>query len=150
LGRAHDFVRPASGSTRESIKGLLDVIFSPYVDGDKMQRVVVRGDESAISPAATTPIALIFHELATNSAKYGALSVDGGHITVDVTEGQENVRLLWQEHNGPAPMDNGNSGFGTRLVELAVTGQLQGSWERRFETEGLVVELVLPRDAIAP
>lgn len=150
LGRAHDFVRPASGSTRERLKGLLGVIFEPYTDGSQNPRVLVSGDESAISTAATTPIALIFHELATNSAKYGALSVDGGTITLDVTENADSVRLLWQEHGGPAPVDNGNSGFGTRLVELAVTGQLQGSWERRFDLEGLMVELVLPREAIEP
>ncbi len=150
LGRAHDFVRPASGSTQESLKGLLLVVFSPYLDDKKEPRVLVRGEESTVSPAATTPLALIFHELATNSAKYGARSVDDGHVTLDIAEDTEQVRLLWQEHGGPTPQDNGNAGFGSRMVELAVTGQLQGSWERRFEAEGLVVELVLPKDAIAP
>ncbi|WP_160590570.1 sensor histidine kinase [Alteraurantiacibacter aestuarii] len=150
LGRAHDFVRPASGSTRESLKGLLEVVFAPYRAAGQEPRVIVTGQESAVGQAAATSIALIFHELATNSAKYGALSVDGGTVTLNIAEDGEQVHLLWQEHGGPPPQDNGKSGFGSRLVDLTVTGQLQGSWERRFEPAGLVVELVLPRDAIAP
>ena len=149
LGRAHDFVRPAGGDTRGSLRGLLDVLFAPYGS----DRIRVDGDESAIAPRAATPLALVFHELATNSAKYGALSADGGQVTLDVTDQPEQVNLLWRESGGPAPRNTQNpdgAGFGSRLVEMSVTGQLGGSWERRFEPEGLVVELTVSKDAIAP
>ncbi len=150
LGRAHDFVRPASGSTRESLSGLLEVLFAAYSAGGNEPRIRVRGDECAIDPKAATPLALIFHELATNSAKYGALSVDQGHVTLAVTERGDEITLLWTEHGGPKPVDSGGTGFGSRMVEMAVTGQLQGSWERRFEDAGLAIELRLSKAAISP
>ena len=149
LGRAHDFVRPASGSTRESLKGLLEVMFAPYGDG----RVQIGGEEVAIAPRAATSLALVFHELATNSAKYGALSTDEGGVTLNIMGDGEVVKLFWQERGGP-PIETvpevDSSGFGSRLVEMSVTGQLGGSWERRFERDGLVVELTVSKEAIAP
>ncbi len=150
LGRAHDFVRPASGSTRESLLGLLDVLFAPYRTGTDDARIRVNGADASISPRAATPLALVFHELATNSAKYGALSVDEGHVDLAVTDKGTDILLRWTERGGPEPEESGETGFGSRMVEMAVTGQLQGSWERHFEKEGLVVELVLQKKAIAP
>ncbi len=150
LGRAHDFVRPSGASARESLLGLLEVIFTPYRNGAGEPRVLVRGDEGAISHKAATPMALIFHELATNSAKYGALSAEGGHVTLDIDSSQGQLHLQWKEHGGPPVTQQGEAGFGSRMVDLAVTGQLQGSWEKRFEQDGLAVELVIPASVIAP
>lgn len=149
LGRAHDFVRPSDGAYRENMKGLLEVIFAPYVGLEEDPRVQVRGVDCAIGIKATTPLALVFHELATNSAKYGALSVDSGHVKLEITDKGDAVCLLWKEHGGPAPVDSGENGFGSRMVELAVTGQLQGNWDRRFEDDGLAVSFELSKTAIA-
>lgn len=149
LGRAHEFVSPAHGTSRESLAGLLDVIFKPYRDSRDQPRVTVSGAELAVSPGSATPLALVFHELATNSAKYGALSVEGGHVSLAIAGADGRVRLSWKEHAGPAPDAGGTAGFGSRLVELAVTGQLQGQWERRFEDDGLAVELDLPAAALS-
>ncbi|TIX49282.1 PAS domain S-box protein [Alteraurantiacibacter aquimixticola] len=150
LGRAHDFVRPADGSTGESLLGLLDVLFAPYRDGEGSPRVAVDGDDGAIGHRAATPLALVFHELATNSAKYGALSTEEGRVSLTISAEGDALRLDWKEQGGPPPQDNGENGFGSRMVELAVTGQLQGKWERRFEGDGLAVSFDLPREAIAP
>lgn len=156
LGRAHEFVRPASGDTRESLKGLLEVLFAPYVV-DGRARVQVTGCEAAIAQRAATPLALVFHELATNSAKYGALSAPAGHVTLAIADEGEALRLVWREHGGPPPgaddiaaQEGGDTGFGSRLVEMSVTGQLGGSWIRRFEPGGLVVELTVSKEAVAP
>jgi PAS domain S-box-containing protein len=156
LGRAHEFVRPAGGDTRESLKGLLEVLFAPYSAG-RAGRVEVSGEDAAISARAATPLALVFHELATNSAKYGALSAAEGRVTLDITHQGDTLQLLWREHGGPPPpadlpaaQPGGDTGFGSRLVEMSVTGQLGGSWVRRFEAEGLVVDLTISRQAIAP
>ena len=156
LGRAHDFVRPTEGDTRESFRGLLEVLFAPYGSAGE-QLVQVAGDDTLIAPRAATPLALVFHELATNSAKYGALSAEGGHVTLDIVDEGETLRLLWREHGGPVPAAvaasggaDGTSGFGSRLVDMSVTGQLGGSWERRFEPGGLAVELTVSKQAIAP
>jgi len=149
LGRAHDFVRPDDGETRESLLGLLANIFAPYRDMDGGDRIVVSGDDASVSARAATPLALIFHELATNSAKYGALSSEDGTVSLTLADGGENIVLEWRETGGPAGDPDAESGFGTRLVDMSVTSQLQGSWERRFEPGGMVARITLPRTAIA-
>ena len=150
LGRAHDYVRPASGATSDSLLGLLEALFAPYRDANGAPRVTVTGADVPITPDAATPLALVFHELATNATKYGALSVPGGTATLAISGDDARTRLSWHEHGGPAPASTpGESGFGSRLVELAVTGQLQGRWERHFAAEGLKVELDLPKSALS-
>ena len=92
----------------------------------------------------------MFHELATNSAKYGALSVEDGTIDLTIADGGETLVVHWVEHGGPPPAGELKEGFGSRLVEMSVTGQLGGWWQRRFEPAGLVCELTVSKDAIAP
>ena len=149
LGRAHDYVRPAGGERRTSLHGMLGDLFDPYgIDGHA--RVAIHGDDAAIAARAATPLALVFHELATNSAKYGALSVEDGTIDLSITDHGDRVSLGWVEHGGPPPPQGEPAvGFGSRLVEISLSGQLGGSWERRFEPDGLVCELVVSKAAIA-
>lgn len=148
LGRAHEFVRPGDGLQQDSLAGLLEALFSPYTDTDGQPRVRVSGFDGQMGPRAATPLALVFHELATNSAKYGALSAEDGHVELVLEEQCEDVVLRWSEHGGPPVRDNGEAGFGSRLVEMSVTGQLQGSWERRFAEDGLLVQIALPKSAL--
>jgi PAS domain S-box-containing protein len=150
LGRAHDYVRPAGGERRTSLHGMLGDLFSAYSAAGS-PRVAVHGDDARIAPRAATPLALVFHELATNSAKYGALSAEHGTIDVTITDHGEVMVLRWVEQGGPPPpVGEPSEGFGSRLVEMSVTGQLGGSWQRRFEPDGLVCELTVSKDAIAP
>lgn len=148
LGRAHDFVRPVGGATLGHLRGLLKELFAPYGFGDGA-RVTVVGDDIAISSRAATPLALVFHELATNSAKYGALASAQGTVTLRIADKGDTVRLLWSEKGGKPAKKAPKEGFGTRLVEMSVSGQLRGSWQRRFEDDGLVVEMTLPKAAIS-
>ncbi len=147
LGRAHDFVRPTDGAERDNLLGLLGELFAPYGSGDG-GRVRISGDDCAIASRAATPLALVFHELATNSAKYGALAVAGGHVDLAVRDDADMLLLTWTEHGGSTPDEEPADGFGSRLVEMSVTGQLGGSWQRRFEPGGLVVELQVSKQAI--
>ena len=73
-------------------------------------------------------------------------------MTLEARERGDDVVLDWREHGGPAPQAESERtpGFGSRMVEMAVTGQLQGQWERVFEESGMRAELVLPKQAIAP
>ncbi|MGN6496577.1 MAG: hypothetical protein ACTHK5_04450, partial [Tsuneonella sp.] len=97
-----------------------------------------------------TPLALIFHELATNSAKYGALSVEEGkvRIVLDCPDGHEFTRLHWREEGGPPIDEIQADGFGTRLLTMAVEGQLAGKLERRYLSGGLEVDLEFRTSAI--
>jgi len=147
LGRAHDFVRPIEGAKGDSLAGLLNELMAPYAD--ESARVAIAGDDCVIGHRAATPLALVFHELATNSAKYGSLSAPEGRISihVDCADDSETTRIAWRETGGPAT-EAGSEGFGSRLVQMAIEGQLNGSMERRFEPAGLEVDLTIPTASI--
>ncbi|MFS0772897.1 sensor histidine kinase [Sphingomonas sp. 1P08PE] len=145
LGRAHDFVRPHSMQSRpsaqqDSLKGLLADLFAPYAPAGET-RVTLTGDDVLIDDRSATPLALLFHELATNASKYGALSVADGMVTILIDRDDRQVRLRWTERGGPpivAP-PAGNGGFGSQLVELSAVRQLGGTVEREWQREGLVL-----------
>ena len=87
MGRAHDFVRPHSRTSRPvdletSIFGLTQRLLEPYGLEDMESRIIFAGDDTVIGDSAATPLALLLHELATNSAKYGALSHAGGRLAI--------------------------------------------------------------------
>lgn len=148
LGRAHDYVR-SEGERRSSLRGMLQDLFSPYRIGDDI-RVEIEGDDVAIAARAATPLALVFHELATNSAKYGALSTENGTIRLSIADEGETLQLRWVERGGTMPDGEPAEGFGSRLVEMSVTGPLAGSWRRSFEPGGIVCDLQLSKAAIIP
>ncbi len=92
----------------------------------------------SVDDRSATPLALLFHELATNAAKYGALSVPTGHVELAVRRDDgEMVTLCWQEMGGPkldATPDH--SGFGSQLVELSAVRQLGGKVRRDWRRDG--------------
>ena len=148
LGKAHDFVRPhsqasASHSNPNSLQQLIRELMSPYrLSGE--ERIDITGGDAQIDEGAATPLALIFHELATNAAKYGALARSGGRVSIEIAEGTDTVVVTWRELGGaPAPLSD-KQGFGSRLISLSVEGQLKGKMVRRWEEGGLVAEVTLP------
>ncbi len=151
LGRAHDYVRPHHGergagpdSDRGSLRGLLAQIFAPY-GGAAGSPIMISGDDPAIDDRSATPLALLFHELATNAAKYGALSVAGGTVRLDVAREGEEMRIDWVEQGGPAlAADPQVQGFGSRLMALSVERQLGGRIVREWRPEGLRLILWVP------
>ena len=148
LGRAHDFVRPMEGMKGDSLLGLLKELMAPYADAPG--RVEISGDDCVIGPRAATPLALTFHELATNSAKYGALSDADGSVTITIECGHDvqSAAVRWRERGGPNAQQPAEEGFGSRLLKSSIEGQLGGTLERRFADGGLEVDLVIPRAAI--
>ncbi len=152
LGRAHDFVRPVAGAKGDSLSGLLKELMAPYFGGGD-DRVILSEGDCAIGPRSATPLALIFHELATNSAKYGSLSVDEGKVRIHFDCDGDDAEIVWREQGGPAPQrpadDGSNAGFGSRLVKMAVEGQLNGRMDHIWHDDGLEVRLNLPLPTIA-
>lgn len=148
LGRAHNFIRPHSpASTPDcdaTLSSLLATLFAPYQD-ERPDRVAILGDDAAIGAQSATPLALLFHELATNSVKYGALSAPGGRIRVVCKQTDDMLQVTWAEAGGPAvtgPPER--TGFGTRLATTSVEKQLRGSLAYDWSPQGLVVRLTLP------
>ena len=155
LGRAHDFVRPSGsgskgeGERQDSLIALMQQLFEPY-HRDGTLRVMVSGDDVRIDDRSATPLAMIFHELATNSAKYGSLSVEKGTVSVSVANHEELCTIHWVERGGPTVHAPGKAdGFGTRLIELSGERQLGGTIERDWAPEGLAVTLAVRASAMS-
>ena len=149
LGRAHDFVRPHSAQSRpdgrqDSLTDLLGELFEPYQQGPT-PRIVVEGEDVAVDDRSATPLALLFHELATNATKYGALSVDGGRVFVTIVPGNEQVTIGWRETGGP-PVDAipQGKGFGSQLIEMSAVRQLGGTIARDWHRDGLSMTIQTP------
>ena len=148
LGRAHEFVAPTGLKEQRSLHGLLRQIFAPYCDAEN-DRVVVSGENPAIHARSATPLALVFHELATNSAKYGVLSRDEGEVEVAVSlTDSKTLEIVWREP-GVEQTGEASEGFGSRLLRMSVEGQLQGTIAREWTDEGLVVTLDLSLPVLA-
>ena len=146
LGRAHDLVRPIpgeGGGKAALLADLLGVLLGPYdTTGAVGDRIRIEAPEVHVGESAATTFALIVHELATNSLKYGALSAPGGSLGIRCTAQPDGVVLVWKERGGPAaPAPGGPPGFGTRLVLRSVSGQLGGSIDREWGAAGLAVTL---------
>ena len=146
LGRAHEFARPHSEQSRpvtiaSTLQGLLSEILKAY-PAQAQGRLTIHGDDPDIDDRSATPIALVFHELATNSAKYGALSSELGTVAITIAARQNAIALSWIEAGGPEISgEPETTGFGTRLVQLAITQQLAGSITRLWDRMGLRVDM---------
>jgi PAS domain S-box-containing protein len=152
MGRAHDFVRPHSQASRpvpveQSIFGLVEELLVPY--GNAEERISVSGEDIQLGDSAATPLALLLHELATNAAKYGALSGDAGKLAISGRQHETDYILEWREHGGTGAIgEPDQEGFGSRLMRISVEGQLGGKLVRRWEPDGVHVTVTMPRAAV--
>ncbi len=155
LARAHEFVRPHSEVSRPmvgdtTLHTFLAALFRPYADATGASRVTIEGDDATFDDQAATSVALLFHELATNAAKYGALSTSGGSVLLRTRNHGDRFILTWTETGGPAILGKPvRQGFGSALSAMSVEGQLGGRLERRWDSGGLVLEADLPATALS-
>ena len=155
LARAHEFVRPHTETSRPTVGSMtlhafLGSLFRPYADEAGLPRVKVAGEDAVFDDQAATSVALLFHELATNAAKYGALSAPEGYVDLTTEKDEERYRLIWQEVGGPVVKDAPETiGFGTALATLSVEGQLGGKLTREWRSEGLRLVADLPLTALS-
>jgi len=113
-------------------------------------RIRVAVERMGVGETAATSLAMVIHELATNSMKYGALSVPTGTLDISSTTEPEEISLIWLERGGPAVEAPANAaGFGSELVKRSVSGQLRGSIDYDWSREGLIVTLMLSRKRLA-
>jgi PAS domain S-box-containing protein len=115
---------------------------APYSETDET-RVQIDGPQVLLEPNAAQAIAVALHELATNAAKYGALSVAKGQVDLKWShEADERLILRWTEIGGPAVQPPARQGFGARVVERMI-GQLKGKARFDWRPQGLVCEITL-------
>ena len=153
LGRAHDLIRPVPGQPKSAalLADLLSVLLAPYAEmsGSK-RRIGIDAPRIAIGEKTTTVLALVVHELATNSLKYGALSAPAGMLDVSCYSHNTEVVVVWSEGGGPdVQTPTGTGGYGTRLVDRSVCGHLGGSIDRNWSPDGLVATLRMRSDRLS-
>lgn len=145
LGRAHDLVRPLPGKEGKAalLGDLLTVLLAPYDDlGAFSGRIRVSVPRTGVGESSATALALVVHELATNSLKYGALSSEAGTLDLSCFIAEDDMVLAWTERGGPpvtAPA--GPGGYGSNLVVRTMARQFGGSIAYDWNPEGLVVTL---------
>jgi two-component sensor histidine kinase len=153
LGRAHDLVRSIPGTQGHAalLGDLLSVLLSPYEDlGAFKGRIRVAVPRMGVGEAAATALSLIFHELATNSMKYGALSIDTGTLDLSGSTCDDEVTLTWTERGGPTvEVAQSVEGYGSKLLNRSVSGQLGGTIAYDWSEKGVVIVLKLSAEKLA-
>ena len=145
LSLAHDLVRPILSEPKKEarLSDLLAVLFRPYAEkrgiGDCIS---VSVPELLVGEASATILALIVHELATNSIKYGALSLPTGTLAVSGIAHDGSLTITWSEQGGPTvTAPKGRVGFGAQLIIKSIFTQLGGTIAFDCRIDGVVVTL---------
>ncbi|GGI85627.1 hypothetical protein GCM10007973_22700 [Polymorphobacter multimanifer] len=153
LGRAHDLVRPLPGTEGKAalLGDILSVLLSPYDDkGAFAGRIRVAVVRIGVGQATATALAMLIHEMATNSVKHGALSCEEGLLNVTTTVEDDSLSLIWAESGGP-PIETVPvlDGFGSRMVERCLRQQLAGSIAYEWHEGGLVATMTMRKSRLA-
>lgn len=153
LGRAHDLVRPLPGHEGDAVLlgDLLAVVLAPYDDtGAFSGRIRIAVSRMGIGERTARTLALVIHELATNSLKHGALSVAAGTLDVSGASDELEVTLTWTETGGPAIAEPPEmSGFGSKLLSRSLVQDLGGAVAYDWRPTGLVATLQMRKDRLA-
>lgn len=146
LSQAHDLLTRGNWLGAE----LGDVVrqtLSPYFDRTE-RRVKYGGVALKLRPNAAVMLNLVLHELATNAAKYGALSKAAGQVSVTWTIDHDGRRgeaeILWQESGGPLVQAPSRTGFGATLIRRGVSEELEGDVELEFASSGVTCRIRFP------
>jgi two-component sensor histidine kinase len=143
LATAHELLTE-SGWRPASLLALTKAALAPHqeFDGERLRLAVE--DDLPLKPAVAQDLVLVLHELATNAAKHGALSVPDGRVVLQGQAADGELVLVWHEAGGPPTSPPAASGFGTTLLRQAVVHQYGGRAAFDWRAEGLVCTLRLP------
>jgi two-component sensor histidine kinase len=142
LSKAHDMVRPDIRQQKKAAElgDLLITLLEPYAT--KTKGVHISTPKLLVGEKSATALALVVHELATNSIKYGALSNANGALDIKCSANGGEVVMVWSESGGPpTSKPSGPSGFGTKLVIRSLSDQLGGTISASWRRTGAVVTL---------
>lgn len=130
---------------------IAEVVLAPYCS-DSAERVGIAGPHVELTAESAVTIALCLHELATNAAKYGALSGPGGKMSLtwsmEMNEQREEIRLSWTETGGPVIAPPSRRGYGTGFIRSAIRS-LGGAADFEFAPEGLVCTMTILAERVA-
>jgi PAS domain S-box-containing protein len=147
MARTHDLL---TGQDRggASLKGLVQSQIEPFVESNG-QQITIDGPAAILDEVATQNIGLALHELATNAAKYGALSVPQGKVAIGwqpvrTDDGSRALRLTWRELNGPEVAAPKRKGFGHIVIERTVADSIDAQVTLDFPPTGLIWQVDIP------
>jgi two-component sensor histidine kinase/CHASE1-domain containing sensor protein len=143
LSATHDLLTQSDWGTTQ-IRAVVDAELAPYVHTPE-HRIEIEGPDIPLAPNDALSLGLAIHELATNAAKYGALTQSGGQVSVRwEVIAPHRVRLEWRERGGPPVKTLRGRGFGTDLIEKIVANELDSPVQLLFEPEGVTCVLTIP------
>lgn len=145
LARAHDLLTENSWEGA-MLKDVIGRTLAPYVSRQEGKgRISMSGPPVRMNPESAVALNMAFHELATNAAKYGALSAPGGGIavvwTIDAALKPAVIEIVWTERDGPPVEPPARRGFGSRVLEMGLAHELDGDVALDFRREGLVCRM---------
>jgi two-component sensor histidine kinase len=145
-------VRPLPGEQGKAalLGDLLSVLLAPYDETAAFSgRIRVAVPRMGIGERTASTLAMVIHELATNSVKYGALSCAEGFLDVSSRTDEDRIYLIWAETGGPLIVGHPElTGFGSRLIARTVSSQLGGDLAYDWQESGLVVTIAMRQDRL--
>lgn len=147
LARAHDVL--TTGNWEEAdLRTVIDTALQAYAP----DRFRIEGPAINVGAHAVTALTLAFHELATNAAKYGALSREGGVVSIRWHGSRDSPRfkLQWREEGGPDVVVPTRRGFGSKLIERLLAAELNGEVRLDFAPSGLICYVDASREPKYP
>jgi two-component sensor histidine kinase len=149
MAKAHDLLLKINWQSAD----LATVIKSVIESHDSIpSRISIQGADIEVASSSIVPLSLLFNELSTNAAKYGALSKKGGRVKLSWAEDAARQSLIfrWVESGGPPVNPSAARGFGSRLLETGISRQVGGSGHLNFLPSGVEFELTVPLGRLLP
>jgi len=144
LARAHDLITRENWSPA-SLRSLIETELEGYANAGA-DRIGISGDDVLLVPTAFSTVALVLHELITNSAKYGALSDRSGRVEIALRREPDNsLAMNWKEIGGPAVKAPTRKGFGTTIIERTIPFELRGEAEVDYAVTGIRARFRIPQ-----
>ncbi len=143
LASAHDNITRENWSPAP-LSALFETELAAYLN-EKRERFVLSGEEVLVKPEAYTVLALVVHELVTNSAKYGSLCDRSGSLAVALERNRAgDLEIRWREAGGPPVKAPKRRGFGSTIIERSIPHELRGEANVRFKLTGLEADFLIP------
>lgn len=148
LGVSHDLLIRESWTGAGCRTLIANAIMAFQTEG--LKQFAITGDNLAISSGPAVALSMVIHELCTNALKYGALSLPDGRVSIawSVDAETKRFRLEWKESGGPPVVEPMKKSFGSRFIEQALPGQLQGEARLIFESTGLICDVNIPLSSL--
>lgn len=148
LGVSHDLLIRESWTGAGCRTLIANAILAFQTEG--LKQFTITGDNLAISSGPAVALSMVIHELSTNALKYGALAVPDGRVSIawSVDAETKRFKLEWRESGGPPVVEPMKKSFGSRFIEQALPGQLQGEARLIFEPTGLICDVNIPLSSL--